>query len=179
MDLGTTSSVRGFEDHLVTAATWVLAAALLWLVLLLATVLVEAASAGRWQPSRWTGAPLAWRRTLLALAVAALPAVGITPAHADPSGRASGATAVEGLPLPSRPAGGLAADQPASVTVRSGDSLWAIARRQVPGADDATLVRFVEHLHESNRAVIGADPDLIVPGQRLVLPSPPLPEEPR
>lgn len=175
MKLGTTT-VRGFEDLLVLAATWLLVAVLAWLALLVLTVLVEALGAGRWQPSRWTGAPLVWRRALLAVVVGALTAAGMAPAHADSSGRAGGAAAIEGLPLPARTLGGLA-DAAPGVTVLPGDSLWAIACRHAPGADDAALALLVRDLHELNRAVIGPDPDTIHPGQHLVLPSPPPSEE--
>ncbi|MET9916707.1 transglycosylase family protein [Streptomyces sp. NPDC006435] len=47
-------------------------------------------------------------------------------------------------------------------TVRPGDNLWAIADEQkVPGGWAA--------LYEANRAEVGSDPDLILPGQRLDL----------
>ncbi|MFE0427295.1 LysM peptidoglycan-binding domain-containing protein, partial [Streptomyces sp. NPDC058953] len=47
-------------------------------------------------------------------------------------------------------------------TVRSGDNLWAIAEeRDVPGGWPA--------LYEANQKVVGADPDLILPGQSLDL----------
>ncbi|MFJ1975115.1 transglycosylase family protein [Streptomyces sp. NPDC087903] len=45
-------------------------------------------------------------------------------------------------------------------TVRPGDTLSAIAARH-----GTTW----QHLHAANRAVLGADPDLIVPGQRIEL----------
>lgn len=49
-----------------------------------------------------------------------------------------------------------------SYEVRSGDSLYAIASRQdVDGG--------WQRLYERNRQVVGADPDLIIPGQRLAL----------
>src|SRR5688500_10866519 len=98
-----------FADLLVTAAQWLLTGALVWLAVLVLAVLVEALSHGRWQPARWPGAPLAWRRALLAIAVAVLAWLGMAPVHADSAGRAPGTAAVEGLPLPARLAGGLAA----------------------------------------------------------------------
>ena len=55
--------------------------------------------------------------------------------------------------------------------VRPGDSLWAIAARDLPDhASPATVAAHWQEIYQANRAVIGADPDLIVPGQRLVLP---------
>lgn len=58
------------------------------------------------------------------------------------------------------------------VAVRPGDTLWALAARTLPpGAGDAQVAARWHHLYALNRAVIGADPDLIVPGQQLVLPT--------
>ncbi len=59
--------------------------------------------------------------------------------------------------------------------VRPGDSLWAIACRTL-AADRATppsnseVDRHWRLIYEANRGVIGDDPDLIFPGQRLSLP---------
>lgn len=189
MNLGMiTARPDRFEDLLVLAASWLLAGALCWLCVLLLAVLVEALSAGRWQPARWTGAPLAWRRALLAVVVGTLAVLGVAPAQADSAGRAPTGTAIEGLPLPARPSGGLppAAEVAEHVVVAPGDSLWAIARQVEPATDDAGLAALVQRIHQLNRAVIGADPDQIHPGQRLLLPAdrptqpdPSHPEEPR
>ncbi|MEV6316959.1 transglycosylase family protein [Streptomyces sp. NPDC051776] len=52
--------------------------------------------------------------------------------------------------------------RPESYTVVSGDTLFAIARvRDVDGG--------WERIYEDNRRVIGDDPDLIIPGQKLVI----------
>ncbi|MEU6083671.1 transglycosylase family protein [Streptomyces sp. NPDC047108] len=52
--------------------------------------------------------------------------------------------------------------RPESYTVASGDTLFAIARvRDVDGG--------WERIYEDNRRVIGDDPDLIIPGQKLVI----------
>lgn len=51
---------------------------------------------------------------------------------------------------------------PGEYTVRAGDSLWAIAdARDVPGGWTA--------IYEANQQTVGADPDLILPGQTLDL----------
>lgn len=50
----------------------------------------------------------------------------------------------------------------AAVVVRRGDTLGAIARRSGVSVDQ---------LHTANRAVIGANPNIIHPGMRLVIPS--------
>ncbi|TCI95683.1 LysM domain-containing protein [Aeromicrobium sp. IC_218] len=95
---------------------------------------------------------------------------------------AAGATSLDGLPYPERPTGGPvlaerpvvraasapAPTPPASHVVRGGESLWAIAADHLPahaGSDD--VARSVRHWHAANRAVLGDDPDLIHPGQRL------------
>lgn len=70
---------------------------------------------------------------------------------------------VDGLLLPDRPADLPVMRPPHGVTVRPGDTLWAIAARR--GAID--LPEAVRAWHQANRAVIGPDPDLILPGQYL------------
>lgn len=52
-------------------------------------------------------------------------------------------------------------------TVRPGDTLWAIASDLTGNADATTVARRVHELHRANRSVVGDDPDLILPGQRL------------
>ena len=126
--------------------------------------------------------PRALRRAIL---VGAAGALVIAPAHAE---QVAGPDAVVrhpvgGLPFPDRPdAVSTTGDAPAStappavaappVDVRPGDTLWAIARRTLPadatGADIAAATRA---WHAANRAVIGDDPDLIFPAQRLVPPT--------
>lgn len=60
-----------------------------------------------------------------------------------------------------------------TVTVRPGDSLWSIAARHLaPGASDAQVDAAWRAWYAANRPVIGADPDLILPGQLLHAPDP-------
>jgi hypothetical protein len=61
--------------------------------------------------------------------------------------------------------------------VRPGDHFWSIAERTVAGhggdsTDDAVVARYWRVLVEANRdrLVVADDPDLIVPGQLLVMP---------
>ena len=84
---------------------------------------------------------------------------------------------VDGLRLPDRP---LVAETPAPaheetqvrVVVRPGDTLWAIARfRLGPGAGTTSVAREVDRWYRLNDDVIGDDPDLIHPGQRLTAPT--------
>lgn len=67
----------------------------------------------------------------------------------------------------------------AEVVVRSGDTLWSLATRQLQELDrtdahgtieDATVARAWPVWYELNRDVIGSDPDLLLPGQRLRVP---------
>jgi nucleoid-associated protein YgaU len=64
-----------------------------------------------------------------------------------------------------------AAHQAHSVRVEVGDSLWKIAARSLPpGADDDQVERSWHRWYAANRAVIGDDPDLLLPGQLLTPP---------
>jgi LysM domain len=59
-------------------------------------------------------------------------------------------------------------------TVKPGDKLWSIAGAVLATEDAARIARYWPRIHRANRAVIGSNPDLIHPGQVLVLP----PEQP-
>jgi nucleoid-associated protein YgaU len=59
--------------------------------------------------------------------------------------------------------------------VRPGDSLWRIARRHLEAEvgtspSSADVNRFWRRIYDHNRDVIGADPDLILPGQQFEIP---------
>jgi nucleoid-associated protein YgaU len=57
------------------------------------------------------------------------------------------------------------------VVVRPGDSLWSIAAgRLTPDAPPAQIAALVGRLYAANRAVIGTNPDLILPGMSLIAP---------
>lgn len=59
----------------------------------------------------------------------------------------------------------------ATVTVRPGDTLWDLAAAHLPaGASDTDVAAAWPRWHAANLAVVGADPDLIHPGQVLVVP---------
>jgi hypothetical protein len=59
-----------------------------------------------------------------------------------------------------------------AVTVRPGDSLWRIAERSLPpGAGQDAIERAWHSWYRVNRAVIGSNPDLLLPGQQLVPPT--------
>lgn len=58
-----------------------------------------------------------------------------------------------------------------TVVVRPGDCLWSIAAAHLPAdADDAAIARAWPAWYAANAETIGDDPDLVLPGQRLVVP---------
>lgn len=132
---------------------------------------------------RWS--PRAVRRTVALVLGAAVTAGLGAPAHADPGegGR------LAGLELPDRVTGtGTASAAPVTartathapgpeqpprrvVVVARGDSLWSLAGGLLgAGATDARVDRAWHRLYRANRQAVGADPDLIVPGDRLTVP---------
>lgn len=63
------------------------------------------------------------------------------------------------------------ADDGGAVVVQPGDTLWSIAARHLPaGSDDATIAATWPRWHAANVAVVGDDPDVLRPGQVLVVP---------
>ncbi|MDX6300436.1 MAG: hypothetical protein QOF53_1650 [Nocardioidaceae bacterium] len=87
-----------------------------------------------------------------------------------------------GLSLPDRTTGsGVARTEPTvlrradTVVVHRGDTLWSISARLLTRtATDARVTRTWHRLHRANLARI-PDPDLILPGTRLVVPPVPSP----
>jgi len=60
---------------------------------------------------------------------------------------------------------------PRPVVVSPGDSLWSLAAQRLPpGASDARVTAYWHAIYAANRALIGPDPDVLQPGQRLRLP---------
>jgi hypothetical protein len=56
--------------------------------------------------------------------------------------------------------------------VRAGDSLWSITAALLPDrATDRDITEGWHRVYRANRARIGPDPDLVVVGTRLVVPS--------
>ncbi len=179
--------VGDFESVLVTgcALAGVVCAAWLWG---LVTLVVAEALQGRASQR----APAVVRRAVLAACGFSLAGALAVPAHADrdaPPPDAGGATQslLVGLPVPdrattttewlgtvagSRPAREApSAETPETVRVEPGDTLWGLAGASLP-ADATTeeVDRRWRAIYRANRTTIGADPDLIRPGQRLVLP---------
>lgn len=162
-------------DALVAGCATVLAMALAWLWLV-TTATVAQVLAGA------TPSGLGTTRRLVLLACGAALVTGTAvPAHAD-GGRTHDAEHLVGLSLPERavaPAApspepraraGARRDTGAGerYVVRPGDSLWSIAQAHPSGGGDVEL-RW-RAIWAANRDVVGADPDLIHPGQALRLP---------
>ena len=121
--------------------------------------------------------PRLLRRALFAGTAGAL---AMAPVHADrvvPPSRSAHHDLV-GLRLPDRPVAAprRVPARSATVVVRPGETLWAIAARALPaGASNAQIARACAQWHAANRDVIGDDPNLIFPTQRL---APPLGKDP-
>jgi len=160
-----------FDDYLVIVATWVLLASAGWSVAIATAVAVERCSHGRVRPTLWVGCPPALRHALLAgTGIALVTAPGL-PAWGAPPPQPS-STGV-GLPTPERPLGAAQATVTDVVVVRAGDCLWHLAQARLAHAAPATQVlAMVRAIHRRNAGTIGPDPDLIQPGQRLVVPRP-------
>jgi nucleoid-associated protein YgaU len=101
---------------------------------------------------------------------------GASPAEHDP---ASGTPARPASPATALPAPGLPAIDPTRWVVEPGDSLWAIAEEVTRRPDGSSpgeraVSRYWQRLIGANRHdLIDPDnPDLLVPGQRLVVPPP-------
>jgi len=163
-----------FDALLVRGAVVVLALATGWAVLVVLAVALEARTGGRVQLAERAGCPRRVRAWLLAVFLVVLG--WVAPAHASDTGSgdagSSTAAALDGLPLPDRVTG-----SPSALVVRPDDSLWRIARRLHPHADARALAPVVAALYAANAAVIGPDPDLLQPGQRLLVDRPDTPSE--
>jgi nucleoid-associated protein YgaU len=104
------------------------------------------------------------------------PPPGASPAGHDPASRTQARPA---SPATALPAPGLPAIDPTRWVVEPGDSLWAIAEevtRRLDGSSpgERAVSRYWQRLIGANRHdLIDPDnPDLLVPGQRLVVPPP-------
>jgi hypothetical protein len=162
---------QSFPDALLALACLVQLALSTWVLLAVVLGLVHAPA-----PVLRAVAPRLVRRALFAGTVGAL---ALSPVHAE-RGVAPNAPMrhdLTGLRLPDRPVATPHLESGrAVVVVRPGDTLWSIARRALPaGATDAEIARACARWHAANRGVIGDDPDLIFPQQRL---HPPLGKDP-
>lgn len=106
-----------------------------------------------------------------AASISVLPATSASGGSLDPRWKPS-APAVDPGPLAAEPVRS-ARQQPATdaghVTVVAGDSLWSIAARGLGGssASDADIAREWPRWYDANRAVVGDNPNSLLPGQVL------------
>jgi hypothetical protein len=132
--------------------------------------------------SRLTG-PRWWRRALVGacgLSLAAPVAAHAAPHHVQSPDRCAVTcragdqrpSVLAGLTFPDLPdAAPTASVSPQLRTVRPGESLWSIARGELaPRAPDSAVCGEVAAIYAANRALIGPDPDLILPRTQLTLP---------
>ncbi len=168
------------EDLVGTGCTWALVGCAAWLVVVLSAVALDVCRvrAGR-RPALATsvGCPT-W------VVVLVLAGLGLSPGTAWAAPSTPGApapheqpeTTLTGLRSPAVPLTSphpRAHPQPAPRTrvVLPGDSLWSLSADLLgPGASPARLDRTWRRIARLNRDVVGADPDLIHPGDRLLLP---------
>jgi nucleoid-associated protein YgaU len=168
---------------LVAGSTAAAVGCLTWLWVLTTLVVLDVL---RGRPTGPHGVPPALRRWVLVACGVSLAGGLLPPAYAErgtsePS-RPAASTLLVGLPVPDRATTttqwlGLLArprEHPGSavVVVAAGDTLWDLATHTLPvTADDAEIQRRWREIYRANRDVVGADPDLIRPGQRLSLPA--------
>jgi len=188
------------DQALADLAAVVLVACAAWGWLALTATVVEAwrgvspARRRPWHP------PAGVRRALLTACGVALTTTAAAPALATDAGQAHhashhprarlGAALLDGLPLPERavaPSGSPARPAPASraprprvpvrrVLVKPGDCLWSIAALDLgPGASESAIDARWRAIYAANHTLIGPDPGLVEPGQRLRIPAPRLP----
>ena len=160
-----------FDTVLVWGCAGAVTAATCWLWVV-ATVVTADALRGLVTVRR--GIPAGVRTALLVLGGAAIAGGLASPVVAAGQGPA-GPQVLAGLRLPERvavsPAAVASAAQPVrmpaetAVEVAPGDTLWGIAARRLGAGASWPAI------YALNRDVIGPDPGVITPGQRLVLPS--------
>ena len=179
------------DEALAQGAALVGSACLGWLWLVTGLTVLEAVDLGT---HARLGCPTGLRRLVLAACGVALAGGLAGPAQAtdpgDSAARDRGAHVVAGLALPERTTGVTAPVRPVQATAQAtaeataaarevqepvvvapGDSLWSVAARLLPAtASDVEVAALWRRIYAANRVLIGEDPGLIRPGQRLVVP---------
>jgi nucleoid-associated protein YgaU len=146
-----------------------------------ATAVVVTALRRPAEPGRLRWVPPGWRRLVLSACGIALTAGVASPALAtpgpvrlDPPAAAAGgivATATSAGHQTALATPTFAAHAAPAIVVSPGDSLWRLAAERLdPAASDAEITITWHRLYRANRALVGADPDHIEPGQRLTPP---------
>jgi LysM repeat protein len=176
-DLRAIPAATSFDRLVVGTAAGALVACGLWAWLVTGVVVAQALT-GRSQAAT-PGVPH-WVRTLVLLAcgLAVVSAPAAQAADGGHGGRPDPREVLAGLPPPERVLGGLrpvtAAPEPVARVhvVRPGDTLWDIAATDLGPADHERITAHWHRIYRLNRAVVGAEPDLIHPGQQLRMPTP-------
>ena len=172
-----------FEQALASLATLILVTISAWIVSCVALSILATRTGAALRLSRAI-TPQFLRRALFLGAAGAL-AVGPVSASNSPGNGPDGHTTtstsrlLDGLRLPDRPSEAVRRatappERPRLRTyaVKPGDSLWAIASRDLdPTASPFAVAAEMRRWYEANRDVIGHDPNLIFPGQRLTPPT--------
>lgn len=183
--LGSWSSVR-LDLVLSALAAGALATCVLWLAAVTLAAVVEAVTGLSFAAARAVSPAVVRRAVALCCGVAVGGAGTLGAAAGEPqqdeaagyavstrpvrvTGPAEVAGLLAGLALPDRvPGTGRTA---LSYRVRAGDSLWLIAQRRLADPRPAEVVAAWRRLYRANRDAVGPDPDLLLPGTVLQLPT--------
>lgn len=167
-----------FDLLLVRVAEWALLGCGTWLWLVTTAVVLEAVRGAHGSPGRrMPGTPPHLRRILLLACGAAVLTTLTGTARADdihlPTTMATHlARGLDRLTLPGPVLTAARASGHDCVVVQPGDSLWSIAARRLGrGASPQAITAEWQQIYALNREIIGSDPELIEPGQRLALPT--------
>ena len=156
------NALSGPDAAIVAAASWTAWLAATYLAAGVAVAAMTAKhepSGARWVPA---GVRALVRRAAGAGAAAAVISTGLTasaPARAD-AHRPQPPTISADWPLATR-------TTPAVVVVEPGDCLWTLASQSLGRPAPARVAETWPRWWRANRGVIGSNPDLIRPGQRL------------
>ncbi len=172
-----------FELTVALMAVVVLTTCVLWLLLVVAATVLEAATGLSSRLVRAATPGLVRQAVLTSVAVALGGAATVAPAAASPQdgepvgGQAAvglgPASALAGLPLPDRATGTPSpAARPRTIAVARGDSLWSIAETLLPpGAGPDVVDDTWRELYRRNRAAVGPNPDHLEVGAVLRVPT--------
>jgi hypothetical protein len=175
-------SSMDFDRSLAAVATLILVTLSVWTLTCIGLVVASERSFATGALARLI-TPRFLRRALFlgaagAFAIGPASAVNDAGQGAHEPGQSIVSRSLDGLRLPDRPVGSApaASDLPNAlphiVRVERGDTLWSIAARNLgPGASNPEIGMETKRWHEENSDVIGPDPDLIYPFQRLTIPT--------
>jgi hypothetical protein len=166
-----------FSTLLTAACSVALTVCALWLLAVSTLVMFEALAGTAADvlsllcPDRTRRLLLAWCGAAMATGLTAAPALADSPDIAQPLGTGYGIR-LGGLDLPDRAPGRPERTVTGAVTVVRGDSLWSISEDHLgPDTDAARLTAAWQAIYRANQRHVGPDPDLILPGTFLQIPS--------